>query len=62
MAASLFVEQHSDGIAFYINGELQFHSADEAIYHEYLTIPAIALAAKRFPNQLLRVLICGGGD
>jgi spermidine synthase len=62
MATSLFVEQHTDGIAFYINGELQFHSADEAIYHEYLTIPAIALAAKRFPNQLLRVLICGGGD
>ncbi|BBC24601.1 spermine synthase [Pseudanabaena sp. ABRG5-3] len=62
MATSLFVEQHTDGIAFYINGELQFHSADEAIYHEYLTIPAIALAAKRFPNQLLRVIICGGGD
>jgi len=62
MATSLFVEQHADGTAFYINGELQFHSADEAIYHEYLTIPAIALAAKRFPNQLLRVLICGGGD
>jgi len=62
MATSLFVEQHNNGIAFYINGELQFHSADEAIYHEYLTIPAIALAAKRFPNQLLRVLICGGGD
>jgi spermidine synthase len=62
MAASLFVEQHTDGVAFYINGELQFHSADEAIYHEYLTIPAIALAAKRFPDELLRVLICGGGD
>ena len=59
---SLFVEQQANGTAFYINGELQFHSADEAIYHEYLTIPAIALAAKRFPNQPLRVLICGGGD
>lgn len=59
---SLFVEKHCNGIAFYINGELQFHSNDEAIYHEYLTIPAIALAAKRFPNQSLRVLICGGGD
>ncbi len=63
---SLFVEEQSNEnmreIAFYINGELQFHTADEAIYHEYLTIPAIALAAQRFPNQTLRVLVCGGGD
>lgn len=66
MSISLFVEEQSNGdtreIAFYINGELQFHTADEAIYHEYLTIPAIALAAQRFPNQALRVLVCGGGD
>ena len=62
MPTSLFVEQQANGTAFYINGELQFHTADEAIYHEYLTIPAIALAAKRFPDQPLRVLICGGGD
>ena len=60
--ASLFVEQHADGIAFYINGDLQFDSADEAIYHEYLVIPAIALARLRFPDTELRVLICGGGD
>ena len=59
---SLFVEKQANGTAFYINGELQFHSADEAIYHEYLTVPAIALAAKRFPAEPLRVLICGGGD
>ncbi len=62
MATSLFVEHQANGTAFYINGELQFHSADEAIYHEYLTIPAIALAVKRFPDQDLRVLVCGGGD
>ncbi len=62
MPISLFVEEQPNGITFYINGELQFHTADEAIYHEYLTIPAIALAAQRFPNQPLRVLICGGGD
>lgn len=62
MSTSLFVEKQANGTAFYINGELQFHTADEAIYHEYLTIPAIALAAKRFPDQPLRVLICGGGD
>jgi spermidine synthase len=62
MTTSLFVEQQSNGVAFYINGELQFHSADEAVYHEYLTIPAIALAVQRFPDQDLRVLVCGGGD
>ncbi|OUL24576.1 spermine synthase [Nostoc sp. RF31YmG] len=62
MPNSLFIEQHDDGVAFYINGDLQFDTADEAIYHEYLVIPAIALASKRFPQTQLRVLICGGGD
>ncbi|AFZ15092.1 Spermine synthase [Crinalium epipsammum PCC 9333] len=60
--ASLFIEQHINGIAFYINGDLQFDTADEAIYHEYLVIPALTLAIERFPNQNLKVLICGGGD
>ncbi|HEY9618076.1 MAG TPA: hypothetical protein V6C64_14620 [Microcoleaceae cyanobacterium] len=59
---SLFIEQHSTGLAFYINGNLQFDTADEAIYHEYLVAPAIALASQRFSNTPLRVLICGGGD
>lgn len=62
MPTSLFIEQHTDGLAFYINGDLQFDTADEAIYHEYLVVPAIALAIQRFPNTQLRVLICGGGD
>lgn len=62
MPISLFIEQHEHGLAFYINGDLQFHSADEAIYHEYLVIPAVALAIQRFPQTDLRVLICGGGD
>jgi spermidine synthase len=68
--ASLFIEHCPNGLAFYINGELQFHTEDEQIYHEYLVVPAIALAVKRFldlsvspsPNEGLRVLICGGGD
>ncbi|XGV97475.1 MAG: hypothetical protein ACAF41_32740 [Leptolyngbya sp. BL-A-14] len=60
--ASLFIEHHTDGLAFYINGDLQFDTADEAIYHEYLVIPAIALAMQRFPQTPLHVLICGGGD
>lgn len=59
---SLFIEQHDRGIAFYLNGDLQFDSNDEAVYHEYLVIPALALALQRFPDIELRVLICGGGD
>jgi spermidine synthase len=62
MSTSLFVENYGHGIAFYINGDLQFDSADEVIYHENLVIPAISLALQRFPNTDLRVLICGGGD
>ncbi len=41
----------------YINGNLQFSSLDEHIYHEMLVHPAMALAASRS-----RVLILGGGD
>ncbi|MFM7602942.1 MAG: spermine synthase [Pseudanabaena sp.] len=72
MSASLFIEHCPNGLAFYINGELQFHTEDEQIYHEYLVVPAIALAVRRFldlsisqgnsANVGLRVLICGGGD
>jgi spermidine synthase len=62
MTYSLFIENHPEGIAFYINGDLQFNSADEAIYHEYLVIPALALATQRFPDTPLKILICGGGD
>lgn len=57
-----FVEQYDGGLAFYLNGDLQFDTADEAVYHEFLAVPAIALAAARFPDRPLRVLICGGGD
>jgi spermidine synthase len=62
MPTSLFIEDHANGLAFYINGDLQFDTADEALYHEYLVIPAITLAVGRFPQTDLRVLICGGGD
>lgn len=62
MPNSLFIEHHVNGLAFYINGDLQFDTVDEALYHEYLVIPTIALAVKRFPQDRLRVLICGGGD
>lgn len=41
----------------YLNGNKQFSSVDEAIYHELLAHPAMTLAAAR-----QRVLILGGGD
>ena len=41
----------------YINGNLQFASLDEHIYHEMLVHPGMTLAAERD-----RVLILGGGD
>jgi spermidine synthase len=62
METSLFIDRRDSGLAFYINGDLQFDSADEAIYHEHLVLPTIALAQSRFPSENLRVLVCGGGD
>ncbi len=41
----------------YLNGNLQFSSADEEIYHENLVHPVMSLAPHR-----RRVLILGGGD
>lgn len=41
----------------YINGNTQFSSFDEFIYHEFLTHPAMLIAPAR-----RRVLILGGGD
>ncbi|MBW4579685.1 MAG: hypothetical protein KME42_08960 [Tildeniella nuda ZEHNDER 1965/U140] len=62
MPTSLFIEHAANGLAFYLNGDLQFDTADEAIYHEHLVVPAIALGVQRFPDTPLRVLLCGGGD
>jgi spermidine synthase len=45
------------GFNLYLNGHLQFASADEYRYHEALVHPAMAISAK--PK---RVLILGGGD
>ncbi|WP_394202006.1 polyamine aminopropyltransferase [Marinagarivorans algicola] len=44
-------------IDLYINGQLQFSSADEAIYHSFLVAP-VMLASARQNN----ILIIGGGD
>jgi spermidine synthase len=47
----------TNDLSLYINGNLQFHSHDEHIYHENLVHPAMTVA----PN-IERVLILGGGD
>ncbi|HDS15229.1 MAG TPA: polyamine aminopropyltransferase [Proteobacteria bacterium] len=44
-------------ISCYINGNLQFNSSDEHLYHENLVHPAFALVP-----EARRVLILGGGD
>jgi len=44
-------------LALYIDGNLQFDSRDEAVYHESLALPPLCLS-----NQPKKVLLCGGGD
>jgi predicted membrane-bound spermidine synthase len=48
---------NSNDIRLYLDKQLQFSSLDEAIYHEALVHPALAMVQKRE-----RILICGGGD
>lgn len=56
------IDRRSDqSIAFYIDGDLQFDSHDERIYHECLALPALALAERRLVVPL-KTLIVGGGD
>ena len=52
------ITQWRDKVWFYLNGNLQFSSADEHIYHELLVHPAMALAKA----ERRRVCILGGGD
>jgi spermidine synthase len=60
MAGSL--ERRPDGsIALFINGDLQFDSLDEAIYHESMALPALMVASGRKASKL-KALIIGGGD
>ena len=59
---NLHIEEKQNGeFAFYMDGDLQFDSSDEAVYHESLALPALCLARQAKPDGL-RVLICGGGD
>ena len=62
---NLHIEEKGDSdFVFYIDGDLQFDTADEAIYHESMALPALAIAQSRKPERKddLHVLICGGGD
>jgi spermidine synthase len=49
--------EQSNIINFYLNGRLQFSSADEKIYHSYLVYPVLAASARQE-----NILIIGGGD
>ena len=53
----ILVTNNAAGFQLFLNGNLQFSSADEYRYHEALVHPAMATAAR--PR---RVLILGGGD
>jgi spermidine synthase len=56
------LEKRDDGtIRLFIDGELQFDSVDERIYHESLVLPALAAVSQRTTSPL-RVLVVGGGD
>jgi spermidine synthase len=62
---NLFVEEREGGeCAFWAEGDLQFDSADEAVYHELIALPALTLVQSQRPAgpDGMRVLICGGGD
>jgi spermidine synthase len=53
----IVVTRGASGFHLFLNGNLQFSSADEYRYHEALVHPAMSLAGA--PRH---VLICGGGD
>jgi spermidine synthase len=62
---SMHLDERADGgFALYIDGDLQFDTRDEAVYHESLALPALCLAstARVDYHAGMRVLICGGGD
>jgi spermidine synthase len=59
---SILLEHRDDGsLACFLDGDLQFDSRDERIYHEALALPALAIAESRH-HLPLKALIIGGGD
>ncbi|HTV22703.1 MAG TPA: polyamine aminopropyltransferase [Polyangiaceae bacterium] len=57
----ILVTQSRAGFQLFLNGNLQFASADEYRYHEALVHPAL-IAASQNGKAPARVLILGGGD
>ncbi|HKG12680.1 MAG TPA: hypothetical protein VKB12_05055, partial [Pyrinomonadaceae bacterium] len=57
----IVVTRNRAGFQLFLNGNLQFSSADEYRYHEALVHPAMALASGG-GRAVRRVLILGGGD
>ena len=51
------VTRHRGRTRLYLDGAVQFDTADEAFYHEHLVHPAMAAAPRR-----VRILVLGGGD
>jgi spermidine synthase len=56
----IVITHNRAGFQLFLNGNLQFSSADEYRYHEALVHPAMAAAAAAAPVK--RVLVLGGGD
>ncbi len=57
----IVVTRNRAGFQLFLNGNLQFSSADEYRYHEALVHPAMVLASDG-NRAVRRVLILGGGD
>lgn len=57
----IVVTRNRAGFQLFLNGNLQFSSADEYRYHEALVHPALALASEG-GRSVRRVLVLGGGD
>ncbi|MBC7929195.1 MAG: polyamine aminopropyltransferase [Rubrivivax sp.] len=57
----IVVTRNRAGFQLFLNGNLQFSSADEYRYHEALVHPPMTLAATG-GREVRRVLVLGGGD
>lgn len=58
----LTITRWSEDLRLYIDGNLQFSSADEHRYHESLIHPAFAAREQLASTPARRVLVLGGGD
>ncbi len=50
------------GCKLFINGQIQFSSKDEYMYHELIVHPAMSVVNERVVNRPLNILVAGGGD